>query len=90
MYQNHQKYLSLRNTIQDRLGDAEDNADDASTYLLDFSDLDTVQNDTKLRRASEIGSQLETSLLSMLTVSNEYVKPKHWFALKHWATKLIW
>ena len=74
MYQNHQKYLSLRNTIQDRLGDAEDNADDASTYLLDFSDLDTVQNDTKLRRASEIGSQLETSLLSMLTVSNEYVK----------------
>ncbi|MEL7387886.1 MAG: methyl-accepting chemotaxis protein [Pseudomonadota bacterium] len=74
MYQNHQKYLSLRNTIQDRLGDAEDNADDASTYLLDFSDLDAVQNDAKLRSASEIGSQLETSLLSLLTVSNEYVK----------------
>lgn len=74
MYQNHQKYLSLRNTIEERLGDAEDNADDASTYLLDFSDLDAVQNDANLRRASEIGSQLETSLLSLLTVSNEYVK----------------
>lgn len=74
MYQNHQKYLSLRNTIQDRLGDAEDNADDASTYLLDFSDLDAVQDDANLRRASEIGSQLETSLLSLLTVSTEYVK----------------
>ena len=74
MYQNHEKYLSLRNTIQSRLGDAEDNADDASTYLLDFSDLDAVQNNANLRRAAAIGSQLETSLLSLLTVSNEYVK----------------
>ncbi|WP_421712731.1 methyl-accepting chemotaxis protein, partial [Alteromonas abrolhosensis] len=56
------------------LGDAEDNADDASTYLLDFSDLDAVQRDPNLRRAAEIGGQLETSLLSLLTVSNEYIK----------------
>ncbi|MDP6882078.1 MAG: methyl-accepting chemotaxis protein [Alteromonas macleodii] len=74
MYKNHQMYLDLRNTIQDRLGDAEDNADDASTYLLDFSDLDAVQRDPNLRRAAEIGSQLETSLLSLLTVSYEYIK----------------
>ena len=74
MYNNHQMYLDIRNTIQDRLGDAEDNADDASTYLLDFSDLDAVQRDPNLRRAAEIGSQLETSLLSLLTVSYEYIK----------------
>lgn len=74
MYKNHQMYLNIRNTIQDRLGDAEDNADDASTYLLDFSDLDAVQRDPNLRRAAEIGSQLETSLLSLLTVSYEYIK----------------
>ena len=74
MYKNHQMYLDIRNTIQDRLGDAEDNADDASTYLLDFSDLDAVQRDPNLRRAAEIGGQLETSLLSLLTVSNEYIK----------------
>ncbi|MEC9060949.1 MAG: methyl-accepting chemotaxis protein [Pseudomonadota bacterium] len=74
MYNNHQMYLDIRNTIQDRLGDAEDNADDASTYLLDFSDLDAVQRDSNLRRAAEIGSQLETSLLSLLTVSYEYIK----------------
>tara|TARA_Y100000296_G_scaffold39785_1_gene45893 strand:+ start:1 stop:1620 length:1620 start_codon:yes stop_codon:yes gene_type:complete len=67
-------YLDIRNTIQDRLGDAEDNADDASTYLLDFSDLDAVQRDSNLRRAAEIGGQLETSLLSLLTVSYEYIK----------------
>ena len=74
MYKNHQMYLDLRNTIQDRLGDAEDNADDASTYLLDFSDLDSVQRDANLRRAAEVGGQLETSLLSLLTVSYEYIK----------------
>ena len=74
MYKNHQMYLDIRNTIQDRLGDAEDNADDASTYLLDFSDLDAVQRDSNLRRAAEIGGQLETSLLSLLTVSYEYIK----------------
>jgi len=74
MYKNHQMYLDLRNGIQDRLGDAEDNADDASTYLLDFSDLDAVERDPNLRRAAEIGSQLETSLLSLLTVSYEYIK----------------
>ena len=67
-------YLDLRNSIEDRLGDAEDNADDASTYLLDFSDLDSVQQDSNLRRAAEIGGQLETSLLSLLTVSYEYIK----------------
>ena len=74
MYKNHQMYLDLRNNIQDKLGDAEDNADDASTYLLDFSDLDAVQRDSNLRRAAEIGGQLETSLLSLLTVSYEYIK----------------
>jgi len=74
MYNNHQMYLDIRNTIQDRLGNAEDNADDASTYLLDFSDLDAVQRDSNLRRAAEIGGQLETSLLSLLTVSYEYIK----------------
>ena len=74
MYDNHKQYLDLRNTIADRLGDAEDNADDASTYLLDFSDLESVQRIPELRRASEIGGELETSLLSLLTVSYEYIK----------------
>ena len=37
MYANHKQYLDLRNTIADRLGDAEDNADDAVKYLKKFS-----------------------------------------------------
>ena len=74
LHTNHQKYMDLRNAIENKLGDAEDNADDASTYLLDFSDLDAVQNNPNLRRASQKGGELETALLSLLTVSTEYVK----------------
>ena len=74
MYQSHQQYMSMRNTISDRIGDAEDGADDASTLLLDFSDLDIVRSTPALQRAAKAGSELETTLLSLLTVTNEYVK----------------
>ncbi|QJR80279.1 methyl-accepting chemotaxis protein [Alteromonas pelagimontana] len=74
MYASHRNYMQMRNTIQARLGVAEDSADDASTYLLDFSDLDAVQTNPALQEAAAVGSKLETSLLSLLTVSSEYIK----------------
>lgn len=74
MYTSHRAYMSIRNEIDDQLGVAEDNADDASTYLLDFSDMDAVRNSDDLQEAARVGSELETSLLSLLTVSYEYVK----------------
>lgn len=74
MYASHRQYMSMRNTIDERLMDAEDNADDASTYLLDFSYLPAVETNPALSEAAKIGSELESALLSMLTVSNEYVK----------------
>ncbi len=74
MYENRRAYMTLRNTIADRIGDAEDGADDAATYILDFTDLDAVQNSENLSAAAEIGSTLETSLLSLLTATSEYVK----------------
>ncbi|WP_414829821.1 methyl-accepting chemotaxis protein [Alteromonas sp. H39] len=74
MYNNHRAYMSMRNEIDDQLGVAEDNADDASTYLLDFSDMQAVRDNEDLQEAARVGSELETSLLSLLTVSYEYVK----------------
>ncbi|WP_137168024.1 HAMP domain-containing methyl-accepting chemotaxis protein [Salinimonas lutimaris] len=74
MYQSHLQYMNMRNTISDRIGDAEDGADDASTLLLDFSDLDVVRSTPALQQAAKAGSELETTLLSLLTVTNEYVK----------------
>lgn len=74
MYKMHRQYMSMRNTIEDQIGVAEDNADDASTYLLDFSYLPEVESNPSLQEAARIGGELESALLSMLTVSNEYVK----------------
>lgn len=74
MYTSHRAYMSMRNEIDEQLGVAEDNADDASTYLLDFSDMQAVRNSDDLQEAARVGSELETSLLSLLTVSYEYVK----------------
>lgn len=74
MYDHHRSYMGLRNSIADKLEEAEFSADDASTYLLDFSYLEEVENNPNLQEAARIGSQLETSLLSLLTVSYEYIK----------------
>ena len=74
LYASHNSYLSRRNDVEDRLMDVEDNADDASTYLLDFSDLREVQSNASLRRASELGGELETRLLTLITVTSDYMK----------------
>ncbi|NVK54543.1 MAG: methyl-accepting chemotaxis protein [Alteromonadaceae bacterium] len=74
LYQNHNQYLARRNDVENRLMDVEDNADDASTYLLDFSDLDAVASNSNLRRASELGGELETRLLTLITVTSDYIK----------------
>ena len=72
MYSNHQAELEMRNSVQDQLSDLEDNADDASSLILDFSDLDEVQGNASLERAAEIGSNIEGNLLSLVTVASEY------------------
>ena len=74
LYASHNSYLSRRNDVEDRLMDVKDNADDASTYLLDFSDLREVQSNANLRRASELGGELETRLLTLITVTSDYMK----------------
>lgn len=74
LYASHNSYLSRRNDVENRLMDVEDNADDASTYLLDFSDLREVQSNANLRRASELGGELETRLLTLITVTSDYIK----------------
>lgn len=74
MYANHKQSMEMRNAIDDRVGDLEDNADDASTYLLDFSESDEVAASNALQNAAEIGNKLETALMSLITVTTEYRK----------------
>lgn len=74
MYSNHQAELEMRNSVQNKIGDLEDNSDDASSLILDFSDLDEVQGNSALERAAEIGSDIEGNLLTLVTVATEYAK----------------
>lgn len=73
-FNSHNEYLSRQEDIETRLMDLEDNADDASTYLVDFSDLDSVSSNPKLRRASDLGGELENRLLTLITATSDYIK----------------
>lgn len=77
MFGSRKDYLEYGNALEDLIGDIEDNADDSSSLLLDFADLDQVRQDSRLRQASEVGGRLETSLLSLLTVSADYIKTQN-------------
>lgn len=77
MFENRKTDLQLGGALDDIVSDVEDNSDDASTLILDFSDLDSVQSNNRLRQAADIGGNLETSLLSLLTVSADYIKTQN-------------
>ncbi|MCF2949706.1 methyl-accepting chemotaxis protein [Paraglaciecola aquimarina] len=74
IFDNKKAGLSSLNKVESLLGDIEDNSDDASTLIVDFADLDEVQNNRQLKKASDIANGLESNLMSLLTVSAEYIK----------------
>lgn len=74
IFDNKKADLEYGNKVLDLLSNIEDNADDGSTLIVDFADLDKVQSNSQLGKASEIANGLESSLSSLLTVGAEYVK----------------
>ena len=74
IFDNKKADLEFGNKALDVLSNIEDNADDGSTLIVDFADLDEVQNNRQLNKAAEIANGLESSLTSLLTVGAEYVK----------------
>ncbi|MFS1701679.1 methyl-accepting chemotaxis protein [Aestuariibacter sp. GS-14] len=74
LYNSHLQYLRKRDEVASRLSDVEDNADDASTNLLDFSDNSAVARNNKLKKAAQLGADLESRLLTLMTVTNDYIK----------------
>ncbi|MEP1444829.1 MAG: methyl-accepting chemotaxis protein [Paraglaciecola sp.] len=74
IFDNKKADLEHGNNVLDVLSNIEDNADDGSTLIVDFADLDEVQNNRQLSNAAEIANGLESSLTSLLTVGAEYVK----------------
>jgi methyl-accepting chemotaxis protein len=74
IFDNKKASLEYATKVADMLSNIEDNADDTSTFIIDFADLDAVQNSPQLRKAAEISRGLETTLTSLLTVGADYVK----------------
>lgn len=74
MFQSRRSDLELSDRIEEQMGEIEDGIDDTSTLILDFTDLDSVQNNSKLRAAAEEGSELEEVLMSVMTIGSQYIK----------------
>lgn len=77
MFNSLKSSLQLSAEIENMLSDIEDGADDASTLLLDFADMNEVQSNSQLQQAAEIGGKLETNLMSLFTVSSDYSKTQN-------------
>ncbi|MDT0584330.1 HAMP domain-containing methyl-accepting chemotaxis protein [Brumicola blandensis] len=74
VYSNHLAELDLVDTIENEFEKIEESADDASSLLLDFADLDEVIDSPTLSRVAKEGASLESSLLLLLTASSDYVQ----------------
>ncbi|MEO9946996.1 MAG: methyl-accepting chemotaxis protein [Paraglaciecola sp.] len=74
LFVNKKSQLEYADNLLDIIGDVEDNADDTSTLIVDFADLDEVADNSSLQQTSEIANGLESNLMTLLTASAEYVK----------------
>ncbi|MFT5838868.1 MAG: methyl-accepting chemotaxis protein [Flavobacteriales bacterium] len=74
LFENKKADLEFGNKVMDVLSNIEDNADDGSTLIVDFADLEEVQSNNQLSKAADLANGLESNLTSLLTVGAEYVK----------------
>lgn len=74
MFDAHINSIELNNSLASMISNLEENADDASSYLLDFTDLDEISESDNLQEAAEIANTVESNLLSLLSVASDYSK----------------
>lgn len=74
MFNAHINSIELNNSLASMISNLEENADDASSYLLDFTDLDEISESNNLQEAAEIANTVESNLLSLLSVASDYSK----------------
>ncbi|MFQ3251178.1 MAG: methyl-accepting chemotaxis protein [Glaciecola sp.] len=72
VYENHLLEQNLRDSVSDKYEIIEESADDATSLLLDFADLDEVIESDVLSNVAEEGVKLESDLLSILSSIAEY------------------
>ncbi|MFT5542195.1 MAG: methyl-accepting chemotaxis protein [Glaciecola sp.] len=76
VYNNHLLEQKLRDSIKEKYSLIEESADDATSLLLDFADLDEVSDSPTLSKVAEEAVKLESYLLSILTAISEYASTK--------------
>jgi methyl-accepting chemotaxis protein len=72
VYDNHLLEQNLKDSVSDKYEIIEESADDATSLLLDFADLDEVIDSPVLSSIAEEGVKLESDLLSILSSIAEY------------------
>lgn len=73
VYDNHLLELNLKDSVAEKYAVIEESADDATSLLLDFADLDEVSDSSLLTRVANDGIKLESDLLSILASISDYV-----------------
>ncbi len=76
VYNNHLLEQELQDSINEKYSLIEESADDATSLLLDFADLDEVSSSPTLSKVAEEAVELESYLLSILTAISEYASTK--------------
>jgi methyl-accepting chemotaxis protein len=72
VYTNRLAEQNLGDSVKSKYAVIEESADDATSLLLDFTDLDEVANSSLLSKVASEGVQLESNLLSLLSSISEF------------------
>ncbi len=71
---NKKRILEINATLEEKLVEVEDAVDDTSTLILDFNDSDEASQVKALAAAAKIGESLDTNLMSVVSVSDSFLK----------------
>ncbi|WP_371195696.1 methyl-accepting chemotaxis protein [Glaciecola sp. SC05] len=74
MFSAHLNAIALEGRLSEMVSTLEENADDASSLLLDFTDLEEIDDSGNLQNAAEIANAVESNMLSLLSVASDYSK----------------
>lgn len=74
IFENKKQILEINAALNEKLVEIEDAVDDTSTLILDFNDSDEASEIKALAAAAKVGESLDTSLMSVVSVSDSFLK----------------
>lgn len=73
LFASHISAIDYHTQLNDMLAQLEEQADDASSLLLDFNDLDEIADSSNLQQVAKLTSSMESGLLALLSIGTEYI-----------------